>query len=547
MSILTVQDHRSLVERFKAATPEQRLAFLSKLNIGTKARLRWLLTAREKQLAPETHLLCDDPAVCEYIEIEARKKIKGNSARADKRRLEYMIARGHIPWAVWVILAGRGWGKTRTGAEQMAERMISYPNRRVALVAATFQDGRDTMVEGESGLRAVIPDQLELAWNRSLGELVLKNGSRAKIFSAEEPERLRGPQHHDAWLDEVATWKFRQKTYDMLMFGLRLGANPQVVMTTTPKPYKFIKKMVEQSKDPRSGIVLTSGHTFENRANLPGVVLQKLEDAYANTRIGRQELAAEILDDLEGGLIRQEFIDERRLEPWNITQVAGNVLAPNQRASGNTELSEILERIVIAIDPAVSVEEGSAETGIVVAGRTRKPCPFCAKTENPRGRAHAVVFEDHSGRWTDHEWSQKVAEIYRRLRADRIIAEKNNGGDLVASVIHGAGEGLPVKLVWASRGKVKRAEPVAACYERREVHHLQTGYGNSLVDMEDQLMRFGIEEEEDDEPTVQDEDEADNLMDRGDACVWALTELMVPDGEPLVINKVLDRRAAGSR
>lgn len=525
-----------LAPRFLQAKPEQRRQFLSKLDLPAKVRFRWLIQARAKQLAPEPHFLCDDPTRCGEVETEAKQLYRGRGARVAKKRLDYAVSRGHIPWTVWVILAGRGWGKTRTGAEVCVSFMLKHPGARVALLAATFQDGRDTMVEGESGLRAVIPDSLELTWNRSLGELVLKNGSRAKIFSAEEPERLRGPQHHLAWCDEVATWKYRQKTYDMLLFGLRLGANPQVIMTTTPKPYRFIKKMVEESKNPKSGIVLTTGHTDENRPNLPSVVLQKLEEAYANTRIGRQELAAEVLEELGEGLIQPQFIEDRRLEPWNITQTAGTY-----------DIGELLQRIVIAVDPAMSTKPESAETGIVVCGKTRAPCPFCSRSENPKGRAHALVFEDHSGRLTDSDWSRKVVDVYRRLHADRVIAEKNNGGDLVASVMHAVDPGLPIKLVWASRGKVKRAEPVAACYERREVHHLQTTYGNSLVEMEDQLCRFGVEEEENDEPTVVDEDDTDELMDRGDAAVWGLTELMVPEGEPLVIANVRDRRAAGTR
>lgn len=518
--------------------PEIRAKLLSKLDLGAKMRLRWLLQARTKQITPEEHYLCDDPTTCVEHELEAKRLYPGKHIRQAKKRLDYLIACGHIPWTVWFILAGRGWGKTRTGAEDIAKFMIEHPKARIALVAATFQDGRDTMVEGESGLLALFPEALLMAWNRSLGELVLMNGSRAKIFSAEEPERLRGPQHHRAWCDEVATWKFRQKTFDMLLFGLRLGPNPQVIITTTPKPFKFIKKLLEQSKDAKSGIILVSGHTFENKQNLPGIVMQKLQDAYENTRIGRQELAAEVLEDLEGGLIRPEYVEDRRLEPWNITATAGT----------SDGLGELLARVVIAVDPAVTSDETSNETGIIVVGKTRAPCPFCSKSENPRGRAHAVVFEDHSGRHTDAEWAKIVVGVYRRLNADRVIAEKNNGGDLVASVMHAVEPGLPIKLVWASRGKVKRAEPVAACYERREVHHLQTGYGNSLVEMEDQLYRIGIEDEEDDEPTVVDQDADDNpMMDRGDACVWGLTELLVPEGEALVISKVKDKRAVGTR
>jgi phage terminase large subunit-like protein len=532
-----------LARKLPKLSPEHRARLLSRLDVAAKARLRWLLQARAKQRTPDDHFLCDDPSHCHEVEAEARKLYSGSHPRMAKKRLDYVVKRGHLPWTVWVILAGRGWGKTRTGAEDVSKFMSEFPGCRIALVAATFQDGRDTMVEGESGLLNVIPGPLVLAWNRSLGELVLRNGSRAKIFSAEEPERLRGPQHHRAWCDEVATWKYRQKTWDMLLFGLRLGANPQAIITTTPKPFKFIKKQLEQSKDPKNGVILTSGHTYENRPNLPGIVLQKLEDAYANTRIGRQELAAEVLEDLEGGLIQAQFIEDRRLEPWNITSIGYTYDTQDKNGLG-----EILQRIVIAVDPAVTSDPTSAETGIVVVGKTRAPCPLCSKSDNPRKRAHAVVFEDHSGRHTDADWARIVVNTYKRLQADRVIAEKNNGGDLVASVMHAVEPGLPIKLVWASRGKTKRAEPVAACYERREVHHMQTTYGNSLVELEDQLMRFGIEDEEEDEPTVSDADNDDTpLMDRGDACVWGLTELMVPEGEALSFKKVADNRAVGTR
>jgi phage terminase large subunit-like protein len=532
-----------LASRFPTYTPEQRQAILGKLDVGAKARLRWRLQARSKQITPDDHLLCDDPERCVEVEKTAHKVHPGKHIRVAKRRLEYMTDRGHNPWSTWIILAGRGWGKTRTGAEDISRYMIEHPGCRIALVAATFPDGRDTMVEGESGLLSVIPEKIRLVWNRSLGELVLRNGSRAKIFSAEEPERLRGPQFHRAWCDEMASWKYRQKTMDMLLFGLRLGANPQVIITTTPKAYKLIKRYVAESREVKNGVILTSGHTDENVANLPGIVVQKLKDTYGNTRIGRQELAAEVLEDLEGGLIRPEYIEDKRLEQWQITPVLGVY------GEGTADITEALDRVVIGVDPAVTSDETSNETGIVVVGRTRAPCPFCSSADNPRKRAHALVIEDHSGVMSDAEWASRVVEVYRRLRCDRIIAEKNNGGDLVASVMYAVEPGLPVKLVWASRGKVKRAEPVAACYERREIHHVHNGRGNSFGTLEDQLCRLGIEEEEEDEPTVVDPGDDANAerMDRADAAVWGLTELMVPEGEVLTVIQVQDNRAVGTR
>lgn len=528
----------ALVERLRDLDPESRSALLRKLDLPAKVRLRWLLQARDKQITPDDHYLCDDPDRCLIVIEEAWDRYPSMHPKAAKLRQNYLAANGHITWAVWMILAGRGWGKTRTGAEDIIKYMLDHPGSRIALVAATFQDGRDTMVEGESGLRGLIPESLELAWNRSLGEVVLKNGSRAKIFSAEEPERLRGPQHHRAWCDEVATWTYRQKTWDMLMFGLRLGTDPKAIITTTPKPYKFIKKMVENSKTPTEGVILTSGHTNENKINLPGTVIKKLEDAYANTRIGRQELAAEVLDDLGDGLIKPEFVEQRRLEIWQVRELG--FTGDDWEAFG-----EALGRIVIGVDPAVTSDETSAETGIVVVGMTKGPCPFCPVSENKRKRPHAVVLEDRSGRYTDAEWATLVVELYRKWQADRVIAEKNNGGDMVGSVMYAVEPGLPVKLVWASRGKVKRAEPVGACYERLEVHHAMWP-GANFAKLEDQLYLLGIEEEEDDEPTVSGDDDL-VYFDRADACVWALTELMVPEDPPVQLTRVLDTRAVGTR
>ncbi|MGZ6376668.1 MAG: terminase large subunit domain-containing protein, partial [Ktedonobacterales bacterium] len=199
-------------------------------------------------------------------------------------------------WNIWLILAGRGWGKTRTGAEDVKAYGLTHPDSRIAIVAPTYADARDTCIEGDSGLLRILPRNALKTWNRSLGELELTNGTRYKLFSADEPDRLRGPQHHRAWCDELAAWKYTD-TWDQLLFGLRLGTHPQIVATTTPRPVKLIRDLVE-----RSDVHVTRGNTFDNAANLAPAALEQLRAKYSGTRLGRQELFAEILGDTPGAL-----------------------------------------------------------------------------------------------------------------------------------------------------------------------------------------------------------------------------------------------------
>lgn len=481
-----------------------------KLDLAAKARLRWRLKARTKQLTPPEHALCEDPDLCKEI-IESSWKLFPLKYMAPERE-HYQLINGHVPWFIWLILAGRGWGKTRTGAEDIAKAMYER-QIRVALVGPTFADGRDTMVEGESGLLSIIPKSLIDNWNRSIGELILKNGSRAKIFSAEEPQRLRGPQHHRAWCDEIAAWRYIQATWDMLMFGLRLGREPKVIITTTPKPYRFVRRLVAQSTDISQKVVLTTGSTFENKRNLPTVVINKLTETYEGTRLGRQELDAEVLEDLAGGIIKITDIDAMRLSIGDV-----------RNAFPTADIKDLLDRIVVAIDPAVTSKATSDETGIVVCGRSTGPCPICSPLENPRRRSHAFVLEDVTSphRVTESEWSQLAVMAHRRWMADVMVGEVNNGGDLVEAVLRAVDATLPFSSVHASRGKVKRAEPIGALYERREVHHV-----GKFPKLEDQLCRLGIdpEDEEDGDP----DDEDSSSPDRADAAVWALSELMIPE------------------
>lgn len=373
-------------------------------------------------------------------------------------------------WYVWLVLAGRGWGKTRTGAEDHAYYAMTHPGARLAVVAPTYGDARDTCVEGESGLLRTIPRPLIRDWNRSLGELVLTNDARFKLFSADEPERLRGPQHHRAWCDELAAWKYPE-TFDQLMFGLRLGDDPRVVVTTTPKPTQTIRQLVK-----RDDVHVTRGSTFENAANLAPAALAQLKERYEGTRIGRQELYAELLDDVPGALWQRDQIDTLRV-----------VTAPE------------MTRVVVAIDPAVTSGEDSDETGIVVCGRGVD--------------GHGYVLADRTCRLSPDGWARRATTAYDQYQADRIIAEVNNGGDLVERVIRTVGGQYPYRAVRASRGKATRAEPIAALYEQGKIHHV-----GGFSELEDQMCAYTP-------------DGYAGSPDRVDALVWAITELMLGNQE----------------
>lgn len=382
-------------------------------------------------------------------------------------------------WLYWLILAGRGFGKTRIGSEWVIERaMKGRRGERGALVAETASDARDVMVEGESGIIACSPPWFRPKYEPSKRRLTWPNGVRATTFSAEEPDQLRGPQFHWAWGDEPAKWKYAD-AWDQLRFGLRLGDNPQAVLTTTPRPTPLIKEWVQDAAGERPQFAITKGSTFENRANLSQQFLDAIVKKFQGTRLGRQELNAEVLDDAPGALWkRAENIDAHRV-----------VKAPE------------LVRIVVAIDPSVSSDSDSAETGIVVAGKGKD--------------GHGYVLADGSiVQPTPEQWGKGAVTLYHTHRADRVIGEVNNGGDLVESNVKSIDRDVPFKKVTASRGKQVRAEPIASFYEQGRVHHV-----GSLPLLEDQMCQW--------EPGV-------SLWspNRVDALVWALTELMLDGREP---------------
>jgi phage terminase large subunit-like protein len=380
-------------------------------------------------------------------------------------------------WQIWLLLAGRGFGKTRTLAEWVCQQTASGQASRIALVAATAADARDVLVEGESGILAVAPPWFRPVYESSKRRLTWPNGALATTFSAEEPERLRGPQHDAAVCDELGSWS-RPETWDMLQFGLRLGGNPRCLVATTPRPTKLIRELLAREGH---DVAITRGSTYENRANLaPGFFAQVIRK-YEGTRLGRQELNAEILDDVPGALWSRARIEETR---WPV----------------HRNLPDLM-RIVVAIDPAVSTGEDADETGIVVAGKD--------------ANGHGYVLADQSGRYPPTEWARTAIALYRQHKADRIVAEVNNGGDMVEATIRMVDPNVSYNKVHASRGKVIRAEPVAALYEQGRIHHV-----GAFPTLEDQQCAF---------TTDFDRKAAGFSPDRVDALVWALTDLLVEE------------------
>lgn len=376
-------------------------------------------------------------------------------------------------WRVWLLLAGRGFGKTRTGAELVRARVASRSARRLALVAPTAADARGVMVEGESGILAISPRWDRPQYEPSKRRLTWPNGAIATFYSAEEPERLRGPQHDAAWCDELASWRYPE-AWDMLMFGLRLGDDPRVVVTTTPRPTKLLRALIE---DP--AVSITRGTTYENRPNLAPEFLDQIIRKYEGTQLGRQEIEAELLDDMPGTLWSRGVIEATR---------------------GRT--APALARIVVAVDPAATSGAEADETGIIVAGKDFD--------------GHGWVLADLSGHYRPMEWARAVVAAFHVHHADRVVAEVNNGGEMVELTLRVIEPDLPFTAVRASRGKVTRAEPVAALYQQGRVHHQGV-----FSQLEDQMC--SIDSGRADGPSLR----ANFSPDRVDALVWAITDLLL--------------------
>ena len=393
------------------------------------------------------------------------------SARAfwqtERARPEQLPPEGD--WVTWLYLAGRGAGKTRTAAEWIAYKAVVTRRSRWAIVAPTFADGRDTCVEGESGVLHVLNRYGAVSsWNRSQGRIRLRNGSSLQIFSGEEPERLRGPQHHGAWVDELAAFQYAQEAWDQLKFGLRLGSNPQTCVTTTPKPVPLLRTLLKETD---GTVVVTRGSTFDNRKNLAPAALREFLARYEGTRIGRQELYGELLEDVDGALWTLGLIEKNR------------VLHTPQH----------IIRRVVSVDPAVTNTDHSDETGIIVCSRD--------------GSGNAYVEADYSMRGTPNEWAHRVIAAYDERECDVVVVEVNQGGDMIAATLRTIRPTLPIKEIRASKGKRLRAEPVSSMYEQGRIHHVGV-----LASLETQMTSWTP-----DDP---------KSPDRLDALVHALTELM---------------------
>lgn len=384
-------------------------------------------------------------------------------------------------WNTWFINAGRGFGKTRTGVEWVREQ-VKRGKKRIAAVAATNSDIERVMVKGESGFLSVCwkGDKTYAGkkmgfpeWSPTKRTITWENGATVQFFSAEEPERLRGPQFEIAWCDELAAWNKDIDTWDMLQFCMRLGKHPRIVVTTTPKPTKLVRKILKDDKTH-----VTTGSTFDNSANLAGTYLEAVKEQYEGTRLGRQELYAEVLEEAQGALWNTDMLDACTIKQEQVPD---------------------LSRIVVAIDPAVTANKESDMTGIVVAGI------------DVNGIAY--VLGDYTDRLSPQGWAAKAIELYHKYEADRIVAEVNQGGDMVKTTIHGEDETVPFRAVRASRGKYARAEPISALYERGLVKHVANpSDGSTLNELETQMRTW--------EPLG-----SIGSPDRLDALVWALTDL----------------------
>jgi len=381
------------------------------------------------------------------------------------------------PWRVWLICAGRGFGKTRAGAEWVRNLARHDPSARIALVGASLPEVRNVMVEGESGILAASRGALAPEYEPSLRRLLWDNGAQAFLYSAGEPESLRGPQHSHAWCDEIAKWESAGgraiAAWDNLQLGMRLGERPRVLATSTPRPVPLMRRLMDEAHS--GAVAVARGKTGENAGALPEPYIEAMLDQFGGSSLGRQELDGELLTEVDGALWSRALIEQCRGE------------APAE-----------LARIVVGVDPPASAK--GDECGIIVCG------------VDASGIGH-VLADCSLARPSPESWARRVAQAAREWQADRVIAEANQGGAMVKSVLHAADCALPVRLVHASRGKAARAEPVAALYEAGRVRH--AGMFGKLEDQLCGLMAGG------------EYCGPGRSPDRADALVWALTELML--------------------
>ncbi len=375
-------------------------------------------------------------------------------------------------WDTFLFLAGRGAGKTRAASEWARRMAMTHAGCRIGIIARTAGDVRDVCVEGESGLLSVHPPSEAPLFEPSKRRIVWRNGSLATTFSADEPDLLRGPQFHYLWCDELAAWARLDETWSNARLALRLGTHPRAFISTTPRPLPLIRELL---KNPRT--IVRRGSTFDNACNLAPSALAEFRARYEGTRTGRQELFAELLDDVPGALWTRSMLDDNRVRPEQVPE---------------------LTRVVVAIDPAVTSGEDSDSTGIIVAGRSREK--------------HFYVLRDATCKASPLEWARRAVAAFHTFHADRIVAEVNNGGDLVEATLRIVRKDIPFRKVHASRGKRVRAEPIAALYEQGRVHHV-----GGFPALEDEQCSFTP-------------DGYVGSPDRVDALVWSLTELQKGGG-----------------
>lgn len=394
----------------------------------------------------------------------------------DKQILPDEIINKNSNKYIWLIMAGRGFGKTRAGAEAIRMAVEKYGYKRISLVGADAGEVRDIMVEGDSGILNISPPWNKPVYEPSKRRITWRNGAVATIFYGSEPDKSRGAQSDFIWCDELIKWKYPKETMDNLLFGLRLGEKPVCVITTTPRPISVLKELINDDD-----VVVTKGTSYENIQNLSPSFINTIIKKYEGTRIGRQELYAELLTDNPNALWKRDLLDELRVAEIYIDK---------------------LQRIVVGVDPMASSENEKAMTGIVVVGEIKDKF---------------YVLGDYSISGHPNVWAQQIISVYYKFRANVVVVEKNNGGDMCESVIRNIDKNANVKMVWASRGKYVRAEPIAALYEQKRVFHC--GF---FKDLEDEMCEW-------------DGSKDDTSPNRMDALVWAityLTESVVPPDAP---------------
>lgn len=392
-----------------------------------------------------------------------------------------------LDWWCWLLLGGRGMGKTRSGSECVRswaeEARDAGRPQRFALVGQTAGDVRDVMLEGESGILTISPPWWRPHYVAGTRSLTWPDGTVALLFSGDKPNQLRGPQFHKAWVDEPAKYQYPEETWDNLELCLRLGEAPQVVATTTPRPIPLVRRLVKEVETGQTR--LSHGSTLENMANLSPRYIKRVVERFVGTRLGRQEIFAEVLLDTPGAMWTLARLDANRIR-----------LERDEKGEWHHRLPEFA-RVVVGVDPAASSEEHSNETGITVG----------AKGVN----GHGYCLADRSGIFSPADWGRRAVEAYHEFKADRIVAEANNGGEMVRHTIHSIDSNVPVRLVHASRGKAKRAEPISSFDEQGKIHHVGT-----FADLEDQLIQL-----------TPDSYMGKGSPDRADSYVWTFTALLI--------------------